>query len=198
MRKIGVTGGIGGGKSIVCTLFNRLGVPVYDSDAKAKELANNSPQIVCGIKELLGEQAYIGGELQRKFVASKVFSDKSLLVRLNGVIHPVVAEDFKLWCAERECGGAKYVILESAILIESGFDSQVDEIVCVTAPLDVRVERVVVRDGSMREDVESRINNQISDVERVAKSQYTIVNDGKSLIMPQVVKLNAIFNDERV
>ena len=198
MRKIGVTGGIGSGKSTICALFNRLGVPIYDSDVRAKELANRSPHIIDGVKKLFGEESYLNGELQRKYVGSKVFTDRSLMAKLNGVIHPIVAEDFKQWCAERDVEGAGYVILESAILIESGFDSYVDEIICVTAPIETRVCRVMCRDGATREGVESRIDSQIGDQERCDRSQYTIANGDHDLIMPQIIKLNSIFTDEKI
>ena len=198
MLRIGVTGGIGSGKSIVCTLFNRLGAPVYNSDARAKELTNSSPQIIDGIIEIFGEQSYLNGVFQRKYIASQVFADSTILAKLNGLIHPVIAEDFNLWCRQMESVGAVYVILESAILFESGFASHVDEVICVSAPVQVRISRVVNRDCLTSEEVQSRINNQLSDIDRRSRSKYNIVNDGHSLIMPQIVKLNAIFGDEKV
>lgn len=198
MLKIGITGGIGSGKSIVCTLFHKLGIPIYDSDSRAKELTNSDATIINGVKKLFGDEAYVDGEMQRKYVASKVFEDKSILTQLNKLIHPIVANDFKCWCAERSNEGAKYALMESAILIESGFDTLMDIVVCVTAPVDIRVERVLSRDGSTKDEIEKRINNQLSDEQRAAKSQYNIINDGKHLIMPQIVKLNSIFADESV
>ncbi len=198
MLKIGVTGGIGSGKSIVCDIFSRLGVQVYNSDARGKELTNSNTKIIEGIKTIFGEQTFIDGVLQRKYLASKVFADSKLLAKLNAIIHPVVANDFEMWCEERKQNGAKYIILESAILIESGFVALVDEVICVTAPIDIRIDRVIKRDGTNLDDVKSRINNQISDKERESKAQYNILNDDEKLILPQIINLNSIFTNEKL
>ena len=198
MLKIGITGGIGVGKSIVCSLFKQLGISVYDSDARAKELTLTNLQIISGIKRLFGDESYVNGELQRQYIASKVFADPTALGNLNELIHPVVASDFKSWCIERELECVKYIIIESAILIESGFSAHVDKIVCVTAPIELRISRVIKRDSLSRDGVENRINNQLSDQERCEVSQYNVVNDDKQLIIPQVIKLNSIFLHENL
>lgn len=177
MIKVGVTGGIGSGKSRVCALFAALGIPVYDSDKRAKELMNGDGQLHDKITALFGAEAYgRDGRLDRRFVAGKVFNDPMLLTSLNGIVHPAVAEDFEAWSMSQS--EFPYVILESAILFESGFDRFVDKIITVSAPEELRIERVLARDGVSRQAVAERIANQMADAEREARADYIINNDG--------------------
>jgi dephospho-CoA kinase len=175
MKKIGVTGGIGSGKSRVCALFAELGMPVYYSDSRAKELVNGGGQLREKIISLLGSEAYQGDRLNNSFVACKVFSDKMLLASLNAIVHPAVAEDFAAWAMSKTT--YPYVLLESAILFESGFDRFVDEVITVSAPVEVRVARVILRDGLSRAEVMERIANQLTDEAREARANYIIHND---------------------
>jgi dephospho-CoA kinase len=175
MKRLGVTGGIGSGKSTICELLARRGVPIYDSDSRAKKLMNSELQQP--IRALFGEQAYNDSGLNRAYIASCAFGNPELLARLNAIVHPAVAEDFERW-AENFEGQVQFVALESAILYESGFDSRVDAVLCVDAPLDVRIERTVKRDGSSREEVEKRVARQRTDVAR-QKADFVIVTDGK-------------------
>lgn len=192
MMKIGITGGIGSGKSLLCSLFAGLGVPVYDCDRRAAKLSDTSETIRESVTRLLGPDAYAGGVLNRKFVASKVFEDKTLLAALNSAIHPVVARDFCEW-AERQVD-APYVIMESAILFESGFNGLVDKTITVSAPEWLRIERVVSREGCDAGRVRQRIENQLTDSEREERSDYVIVNDGAiDALSDKVIELNKLF-----
>ncbi|MBO7169275.1 MAG: dephospho-CoA kinase, partial [Rikenellaceae bacterium] len=175
MKRLGVTGGIGSGKSTICELLARRGVPIYDSDSRAKKLMNSELQQP--IRALFGEQAYNDSGLNRSYIASRAFGNPELLARLNAIVHPAVADDFERW-AENFEGQVQFVALESAILYESGFDSRVDAVLCVDAPLDVRIERTVKRDGSSREEVEKRVVRQRTDVAR-QNADFVIVTDGK-------------------
>ena len=174
MKRLGVTGGIGSGKSTICELLARRGVPVYDSDSRAKMLMNSELQQP--IRALFGEQAYTECGLNRTYIASRVFGNPELLARLNVIVHPAVADDFERW-AEGFEGQIPFVALESAILYESGFDSRVDAVLCVDAPLELRIERTIKRDGSSREEVEKRVARQQTDTAR-QKADFVIETDG--------------------
>lgn len=196
MIRIGVTGGIGSGKSTVCRLFAMLGAPLYDSDAAARELMNNSAELKSSIIALLGSQSYCSETLDRRYVASKVFTNSDLLSSLNAIVHPAVARDFEQWASQREAEGAAYIVMESAILFESGFDALVDKSIVVSAPEEVRIERTILRDGSTPEAVRRRIAAQWSDEQRRQKADYQIVNDERQAVWPQVIALNKLFKDE--
>jgi dephospho-CoA kinase len=176
MIRTGVTGGIGSGKSRVCALFEALGVPVYYSDDRARELMNGGGRLRDDVISIFGTQAYDGPVLNRTYIATKVFSDKMLLTALNGVVHPAVALDFEAWAMSH--AAAAYVVMESAILYESGFDRLVEKVVTVSAPEDVRIDRVASRDGVSRQSVIERIENQLTDEAREARADYIIRNSG--------------------
>lgn len=177
MTRVGVTGGIGSGKSTVCELFARSGVPVYDSDSRARELMNGGDgKIRRAVTSLLGPGAYRENMLDGAFVAGRVFADRMLLASLNAIVHPAVAEDFEAWAMAK--GDFPYVVLESAILFESGFWRLVDRVVTVSAPEQVRLERVCRRSGISREEVMRRMANQLSDSERERRADHIIDNGG--------------------
>lgn len=194
MLRIGITGGIGSGKTTVCHVFERLGVSVYDSDSRARALMNSAPQIVSPIKDIFGAEAYAGGKLNAAYIASKVFTDKSLLARLNGVVHPAVMEDFEQWAQRCGRSGARYVIQESAILFESGFDRSMDYSVCVSAPLDLRIARTAARSGMSADAVRERMANQMDDREREERADYVICNGASDMILPRIIELHGIFS----
>ena len=196
MLRVGVTGGIGSGKSTVCRIFAALGIPVYDSDRRAKALMNDDPTLVARITELLGAEAYRNGRLDRAYVAGRVFGDRGLLESLNAIVHPAVGADFTDWAEAQERCGVPYALLESAILFESGFDGCVDRTVTVSAPLEIRVARTVARDGVDEAQVRARIANQADDAWRESLAAYTVVNDGRSSLMEQVFRLDKVFRDE--
>lgn len=176
MLKVGITGGIGSGKTHVCQLLETVGIPIFYSDIVGKEITNTNPKVRVAIIELLGEEAYKNDVLNAKFVASKVFDDKSLLEKINAIIHPVVFAAFEDWSMQFE--GHKIVALESAVLFESGFDKYIDKSIVVTAPLQVRINRIMKRDKLTYPEVEARIKNQLSDEEREARADFVIKNDG--------------------
>ncbi len=173
MYKVGITGGIGSGKSTVSRILEECGVAVYTSDDRAKELMSSSPELRAKIIEAFGAEAYDGDRLNRAYLAQRIFNDPTALATLNSIVHPAVMDDFDSW-AEQQSGS--YVVLESAILFEANLDNRVDCVVSVLAPEELRIERAMQRDGASREDVVSRIANQISDDERTERSKYAIVN----------------------
>lgn len=206
MIKVGLTGGIGSGKSTAARILGISGIPVYDSDARAKRLMNTDQRLREQVVSLLGCGAYSGdadggpgssgnsgspggsgGALDRAYVAGLVFSDPPLLERLNSFVHPAVRNDFIVW-AEAQC--APYVVMESAILFECGMDRDMDFIISVTAPMELRLERAGRRDDLQREVVAQRASNQISDQERNLKSDFVLINDEKHLIIPQIIEIH--------
>ena len=191
MLVVGITGGIGSGKSLVCRLFSLLGVPVYLSDEQARYLTDNDPQIRQQLISLFGPLSYMSnGLLDRKRLSEIVFQDSEALKRLNEIVHPVVREHFRLWVKQNN--RASYVIQEAAILCESGLYRDMDQVITVTAPLDLRIERVMARDGVLREAVLARIENQMPQEQKEKRSQFVIVNDGVELLIPQVLKVHAL------
>ena len=173
MYKVGITGGIGSGKSTVSRILAECGVAVYTSDDRAKELMASSQVLRDKIVDMFGEEAYLDGKLNKPYLAQRVFSNPEALAKLNSIVHPAVMDDFDRWAEEQE---GNYVVLESAILFEANLDSRVDCVVSVLAPEELRIERAMQRDGASREDIVRRIANQISDDERTERSKYAIVN----------------------
>ena len=173
MYKVGITGGIGSGKSTVCAILAEFGVAVYDSDSRAKRLMNESDRLRERLIERFGNEVYSADGLNRAYLAERVFGNPEELKALNAIVHPAVMDDFDRWASEQE---GSYVVLESAILFEASLDRRVDVSVAVMAPKELRIERAMQRDGAQREQIVARMNNQISDEERVERAKYTIVN----------------------
>ena len=190
--KIGITGGIGAGKSLVCEIFSILNIPVYHADEEAKILLVKNRDVARAIKEQFGEQAYHpDGTVNRKFLAENVFSDKAKLDIINSIVHPAVAVDFKMWCEKRR--NAPYIIKEAALLVESGSYKELDRLITVTASEETRIRRVLERDRHRSVDqVKQIIAKQLSEEEKVALSDYVIVNDGQSLLIPQVTSIHQL------
>lgn len=193
MMRVGVTGGIGSGKSTVCRLFAARGVAVYDSDREAKRLMRDDATLRARIVARFGEAAYRGGELDRAYLAGQVFGHAEALSDLNGLVHPAVLADFDAW-ARRQDGD--YVILESAILFESGFERHVDRTVAVLAPQALRIERTCRRDGTTADAVRRRMEAQLDDDALCARADYTIVNILESELAPAVEELDRRFRHE--
>ncbi len=187
MLKIGITGGIGSGKTHVCKLLETIGISVFYSDMVGKDLTNNNLTIKNKMIELLGDEAYKNDLLNSKYVASKVFDDKTLLQKINSIIHPAVFLAFEEWCKSH--ADEKVVVAESAVLFESGFNKYMDKTIVVTAPLQLRISRIMNRDKMTYPEVEARINNQLSDDEREAKADYIIKNDGVEYLPSQIFSL---------
>jgi dephospho-CoA kinase len=194
MIKLGVTGGIGSGKSTVCDLFAHLGVAVYPSDEKSKYLIQTDPVLISKIKSLFGSDLYSSEQiLDRKKLASIVFNDEEKLQQLNAITHPAVVADFNLWCQQH--AGDKYVIKESAILFESGTYKNMDFILGVFAPLELRIKRIQERDHVKRDEILQRMASQMPDNEKISYCDYVIFNDEKHSLIEQVRELhNELFN----
>ena len=173
MYKVGITGGIGSGKSTVCRMLVERGVALYDADSRAKELMASSESLRRALIENFGAETFTAEGLNRAYLAAKVFNDAEQLRLLNSLVHPAVIADFEAWA---EVQNGQYVLFESAILFEAGLENRVDSVVAVMAPESVRVERVMARDGHTREQVVARIKNQMSDDERSDRAKYSIVN----------------------
>ena len=188
--KIGITGGIGSGKTFLAKLFEALGVPVYNADEEAKRLMNSDTRIKKQLIELFGEATYKDGKLDRTFLAAIVFSDKEKLELLNGIVHPIVIQEAKDW-AERQT--SRYSLKEAALLFESGSYKELDYTILVKAPMDVRIQRVIKRDGVTEQQVRERISKQLSDEEKLLLADFVIVNDGITPLLPQVWTLHQKF-----
>lgn len=187
MIKVGITGGIGSGKTTVCKLFELLGVPVYYSDTEAKKLLDGDEVVKQQIVDLFGHDVIDeSGKVDRKKMAALVFNNKERLEQLNAVVHPAVGLHFDAWCKKQV---AIFVLKEAAILFESGAHKQVDKVIVVSAPLDLKVERVMKRDKVAKEEVLKRIKNQMADEEKMKLADHVIYNDEKELLIPQVIRV---------
>ncbi|WP_425393088.1 dephospho-CoA kinase [Ekhidna sp.] len=185
---IGITGGIGSGKTTVCRVFEVLGAKTYYADDRAKMLMHSDEKLVSQIKELFGEEAYVDGKLDRKYIAEKVFKDDALLEKLNGLVHPAVGMDVEQW--RNENPDADLLLKEAALLFETGSYKALDKNILVTAPEEVRIERVVSRDKHRnRSDVKAIIDKQMSDEEKRPLADYVVNNDGSESIIKQVMKI---------
>lgn len=173
MYKVGLTGGIGSGKSTVAELLRDRGIAVYDSDSRAKMLMVNDESLRAALANAFGAECYTEEGLNRAWLAERVFTSAEELGRLNAIVHPAVMRDFAAWAEAQE---GEYVVLESAILLEAGLESHVDVVVAVMAPKGVRIERAMKRDGATVEQIEERMRNQMSDDERTERAKYAIVN----------------------
>lgn len=193
MIRIGITGGIGSGKSVVSRLMRLLDVPVYISDEESKRLVATDEAIRKELTSLLGPEVYAGGSLNKPFLAAYLFSDESHAARVNAIIHPKVKDDFRQWVKRHK--DSPVVAMESAILIEAGFTDVVDRVVSVYAPKEVRLRRAMLRDEVSREAVESRMGHQMDDERKRDLADYVITNDGESPLIPQVLSLLASLSE---
>lgn len=187
MRVVGLTGGIGSGKTTVAKYFKELGIPVYNSDARAKELMSKSEELKRAIKELLGEDSYKNESLNKKYISDKVFTNKKLLQKLNAIVHPAVKEDFITWVEKKR---TPYVIQEAAILFENDSYKNFDKIILVIAPTTERLERIVKRDKRSKEEILARMENQWKDSEKIPLSDYVIENIDLEKTKLQVHKIH--------
>lgn len=185
--KLGITGGIGSGKSLVCRLLESMGIPVYISDVEAKRLTATDPFIRRELVALLGGKVYADGVLNKPLLASCLFGNSKQARRVNGIIHPRVKDDFRRWVQTH--AAFPVIAIESAILIESGFAGEVDVIALIYAPVEIRIERAVKRDSTSREWIEKRVRSQMSDEEKREKVDFILVNDGETPLIPQVLEL---------
>ncbi|WP_298648369.1 dephospho-CoA kinase [uncultured Proteiniphilum sp.] len=194
MIKVGITGGIGSGKSVVSEIFRLHGVPLFNADKEAKKLNDSSPCIREQLTLQLGEDLYVDGKLDRKKLASIIFHDDRKLAIVNSIIHPVLAKYFMEWCRQRE--HHPVVILDAALLIEAGFHRFVDKVVVVDAPEELRIARVMQRDRSARSEVEARMNSQLPEEEKMKYADHVIRNDNRHSLIRQVSDLMKKIKDD--
>jgi dephospho-CoA kinase len=185
--KLGITGGIGSGKTSVCRVFQVLGIPVFSADPEAKKIMDNDGSIVRRINSIAGRDLYKNGSLDRLQLAKLIFNDNTMLAKVNSLVHPVVLEHFRKWELEQD---APYVIIEAAILFESGASKLVDRIATVIAPEEERVERVIHRNSLSRDQVLERMRNQMDDEARIKLSDYVIHNSENDMIIPEILKIH--------
>jgi dephospho-CoA kinase len=190
MLRVGITGGIGSGKTTACKVFETLGIPVYYSDDESKKLLD-SDELVKGfiVSEFGAGVLDTTGHADRKKIAERVFADPALLGKLNSVVHPAVAKHFENWVKQQH---SKYVLKEAAILFESGADKQVDLVITVLAPEELRITRAMNRLKIDRSEVVRRMSNQTSDEEKAKRSEFTLINDEVSLLIPQILELHRV------
>ncbi len=185
---VGLTGGIGSGKTTIANMFHELGVSIYIADIEAKKLMNTSTEIKAALIAVFGEETYVDGELNRSYLSNIVFNQPEKLKLINAIVHPRVGQHFKDWYAAQS--EEKYVIKEAAILFENGSYQQCDKIITVVAPMEIRFQRLLARDQSTREAIQSRMNNQWTDVEKIALSDYVIHNEDLEKSKEQVAKIH--------
>lgn len=195
--RVGITGGIGSGKTSVCRIFELLGVPVYYADDRAKALMIERKELVQDIKKAFGEESYTAeGMLNRTHLADMVFKDNTRLQQLNALVHPVVFKDVESWQSSHRA--APYTIKEAALLFESGSFRSLDNIICVYAPTDLRIKRVMKRDQITAEQVRDRINKQLLDYDKIALADYVITNNGHQSLIQQVLHIHKELVRKRV
>lgn len=190
--KVGITGGIGSGKTLICRIFKNLGIPVYEADSRARYLMESDKELIENIIHHFGDKVYEKRTLNRPYLANLVFNNKEKLNTLNSLVHPAVSRDFATWTREKY--KAKYVLHEAAILFESGTYKKMDKSILIDAPDHIRVERVTKRDGVTEEKVVERMNNQWPTAKIRPLADYIVVNNNKQLILPQVIKIHNHLN----
>lgn len=192
MLQIGITGGIGAGKSIVCKMFSALGIPFYDADSAAKRIMVDNKALVTQIKQAFGDDAYFpDGKLNRDFLAKQVFANGDKVTMLNGLVHPAVASHFTDWVHAQN---APYVLKEAALLFEAGSYKKLDKTILIHAPVEVRVVRVMERDPfRTRQEIEAILGKQWPEEQKIALADHVIVNDGIQPVLPQVIVLHHAF-----
>ena len=193
--QIGITGGIGSGKSTVCKVFSLLGIPIYNADDRAKWLMSYDVHLIQQLKENFGEETYSSnGELNRSYLAQQVFNDSNRVHTLNQLVHPCVAKDYLAWVKENK-NKTSYLIKEAALLYESGSYKGLDKVINVYAPIELRIQRVQQRDSHRTEkEIRSIIEKQLSEEERSKKADYVIYNDEQQFILSQVLELHHTFS----
>ena len=188
MLKVGLTGNIGSGKTLVCQIFESLGVSVFYADKVARELYNY-PEIRAQVKQVFGDDVYDSeGKLIKQNLARLVFHDEEALRKINGIIHPGVVKEYLKWLDKH--ADEDYTVHEAAILFESGLGHEFDYIIMVTAPEEVRLQRVMNRDGVDEKDVKARMKNQWPEEKKIQNADFVIVNDGKQFLIPQIIKIH--------
>ncbi len=193
MLKVGITGGIGSGKTIVCQVFETLGIPVFNADNAAKYLMEHDAPLVEKIKSLFGEEVYIGKELQREKLAAIIFADEKKRNLLNEIVHPATIAYGEKWMKTQT---TPYALKEAALLFESGSHKGLDKIIGVYAPVELRIQRALQRDKATREKIEARIASQMNEEEKMKRCDFVILNDGGTAIIPQVLHIHRVLSQK--
>ena len=186
MKKIGLTGGIGAGKTYVSKIFQKMGIPIFNADEQAQKCMVEDSSLKAAVQLAFGESMYLKGVLQKDALANIVFNNTEALGKLNALVHPIVKQKFEDWCTQQS---TSIVIKEAAILFESGAHLGLDAVVCVGAPEKLRITRVQKRDGSSVEQIESRMSKQMPQAEKEELADFLIVNDQVQLLLPQVLTI---------
>lgn len=190
MIKVGITGGIGSGKSTVSNIFKVLGIPVFDADSAAKQLMQNDESLKENLQNEFGKNVYVNGQLNKKYLAEIVFKDTYKLEKLNAIVHPIAIEAGLQWAAKQTTA---YIVKEAALLFEAGSGFNLDYIIGVFAPQNLRIKRVMDRDAISKEEVVARIDKQIDETIKMKLCDFVIVNDEQQMVIPQVLKLHEYF-----
>jgi len=193
MLKIGLTGGIGSGKSTVAKVFEVLGIPVYYADEAAKRLMNEDENLKEKLQQQFGKQTYVDGKLNRGYLSSLVFNDPEKLAILNSIVHPATIEDAAKWMTQQK---TPYVIKEAALIFESGSQKDLDKVIGVFAPAPLRILRVIKRDTISKEEIMARMNKQLDEEMKMRLCDYVIKNDEQEMVLPQVLELHKKFLSE--
>ena len=189
MKRIGLTGGIGSGKSFIANILEHMGFPVYYSDLRSKELTKSNPSIKTGLISLFGEEVYSDDQLNTQLVATKIFQNEEIRQKVNGLIHPIVRKDFEDWVTNQK---STLVFNEAAILFETGSYNNFDANILICAPLELKIQRVMKRENCSREEVLVRMNKQWSDEDKMKLTDYSILNDNET---PVLIQLEEIINN---
>jgi dephospho-CoA kinase len=195
MLRIGLTGGIGSGKSTVARIFNVLGIPVYSSDDASKRLMNEDEELKKNIIKAFGKETYSNGKLNRKYLATKAFNDPDRIELLNSLVHPATIKDAIAWMGKQK---APYIIKEAALIFESGSDKFLDVVIGVKSPFSLRLERTMKRNNSTIQEVEARMKLQMDEEEKLRLCDYIILNDEQQMLIPQVLLLHKKFLKQAV
>jgi dephospho-CoA kinase len=195
MKILGLTGGIGSGKTVVAELLQVMGVPVYDSDTRTKELYNLDETLRNNLMDIFGPTLYENGQLNRTMLATLIFQDPKALKAVNSLVHPAVGRDFMQWVQTHQT--ASVIAQESAILFEARLDDLYEAIICVSAPESLRISRTCRRNNLKPDEVKDRMRNQLPEAERLLRSDYVIVNDGNQAIIPQVIQILAFIDKKQ-
>jgi dephospho-CoA kinase len=195
MIKVGITGGIGSGKTLVCKIFEKLGAPVFYADQEAKKILNQNRQVVEKIKHTFGPEIYDENGINKATLANIIFNDNEALHKINSIVHPVVKDYFKEWL---NTVYYPYAIEEAAILVETGTHHDLDYTILVYAPRELRISRAMQRDGATRNDIENRMKNQMPDEEKFKKVNCVIYNDNSRMVIPQVLEIHEQLKNKKI